>query len=83
MANGHMKRCSTSLIINANLNHNEISLHTHQNGYYYKDKKQALERMWRKGNPQTLLVGMQSGASTMENSMEIPQKINNTTTMKH
>ena len=28
--------------------------------------------MWRKGNPLTLLVGMQSDTATMENSMEIP-----------
>ena len=30
--------------------------------------------MWRKGDPQTLLVGMQIGAATVQN-MEIPQKI--------
>ena len=30
-----------------------------------------LERVWRKGNPLTLLVGMQTGTATMENSMEI------------
>ena len=33
-----------------------------------------LERVWRKGNPLTLLVGMQSSPDTMENSVEIPQK---------
>ena len=33
-----------------------------------------LERMWRKGNPSTLFVGMQTGAATEENSMEFPQK---------
>ena len=27
-----------------------------------------LERMWRKGNPPTLFVGMQISAATMENS---------------
>ena len=32
-----------------------------------------LARMWRKGNPLTLLVGMQIGAATLENSMEVPQ----------
>ena len=31
--------------------------------------------MWRKGNPCALLVGMQTGAATRENSMEFPQKI--------
>ena len=31
--------------------------------------------MWRKGNTFTLLLGMQTGAATVESSMEIPQKI--------
>ena len=31
--------------------------------------------MWRKGNPGELLVGMQTGAATVENSMELPQKV--------
>ena len=47
MANKHMKRCSTS--------------HTGQNGHHQKVYK--LERVWRKGNPLTLLVGMQTGAA--------------------
>ena len=33
--------------------------------------------MWRKGNPFALLVGMQTGAATVESSMEIPQNIKN------
>ena len=33
--------------------------------------------MQRKGNPSTLLVGMQTGAATVENSMEFPQKTKN------
>ena len=37
------------------------------------------ERMWRKGNPGVLLVGMQTGAATTENSMEFPQKTKNGT----
>ena len=37
--------------------------------------------MWRKGNPSALLVGMEIGAATMENSMEVPQKTKNRTTM--
>ena len=36
-----------------------------------------LVRMQRKGNPPTLLVGMQAGAATLENSMEAPQKVEN------
>ena len=36
-----------------------------------------LERVWRKGNPLTLLVGMQTSTATMENSVEIPLKTKN------
>ena len=36
-----------------------------------------LVRMWRKGNPFSMLVGMQIGAATVVSSMEIPQKIKN------
>ena len=38
--------------------------------------------MKRKGNPSTLLVGMQTGAATRENSMEFPQKNKNGTTFR-
>ena len=31
--------------------------------------------MQRKGNPPTLLAGMQTGTATLENSMEVPQKL--------
>ena len=34
-----------------------------------------LERVWRKGNPLTLLVGMQTSTATMENSVEILKKL--------
>ena len=34
-----------------------------------------LERVWRKGNPLILLVGMQTSTATMENSVEILKKL--------
>ena len=33
-----------------------------------------LERMRRKGYPSALLVGMQTGEATIENSVDFPQK---------
>ena len=38
------------------------------------------ERMWRNGNPLVLLVGMQTGAAALENSVEVSQKIKNRST---
>ena len=40
-----------------------------------KSTNNVLERMCRKGNPSALLVGTQTGAATVENSMEFPRKI--------
>jgi hypothetical protein len=35
--------------------------------------------MWRKWNPYTLLVEMEISTTTVENGMELPQKIKNGT----
>ena len=40
-----------------------------------------LVRMWEKGNPCTLMMGLQIAAAIMENSMEFPQKTKNRTTI--
>ena len=40
-----------------------------------------LERVWRKGNPFTLLVGIQTSTATMENSVEILLKTGNRTAL--
>ena len=44
-------------------------------------KQQMLARLWRKGNPLTLLVGMQTSAAPLENSMVFPQKVKNRATL--
>ena len=40
-----------------------------------------LERMWRNGKLLALLVGMQIGAAALEDSVEVPQKIKNRSTL--
>ena len=65
----------------ANSNHNEVPSHTSQSGQHKQINKQMLKRMRRKGNPSVLLVGMQTGEATVENSMEFPQKTKNGTAL--
>ena len=63
-----------------NQNHNEIPLHTSENSHHKEiNKQRVLERMLRKRNPRALLVGMQTGAATVENIMELPLKTKNGT----
>ena len=59
-------------------NHNEILLYNGLNDHDIQiNKQQVLARLWRKGNPSTLLVGIQTGAATVRHSMEFPQKAKN------
>ena len=67
---------------NTNQCYNKIAPHTYQNGQNQEHKKQqVLAKIRRKGNPLALLVGMQTGAATLENSMEFPQKVKNRATL--
>ena len=68
----------TNYLRDANQNDNEVPFHICQNDYHQQiNKQQVLTRMRRKKNPHALLVGMQTGAATVENSMEFPQNIKN------
>ena len=75
----HMKRSLALLVIGEmQIKTTMIPLHTDENGQHKQiNKQQVLERLWRKGNPTALLVGMQAGTATMANSMEFPQKTKN------
>ena len=57
-----------------------MPLHTGESGRHKQiNKQQVLERMWRKGNPRSLLLVMKTVVATLENSMEFPQKTKNGT----
>ena len=62
---------------NSNQNQIEIPPHTSKYGKNYQDREQQMLWIWRKGNPLTLLVGMQTGTATLENSIEFLQKVKN------
>ena len=75
MANRHMKRYSIMLIIRERQVKTRMRCHlTPVRTTIIKEvyKQEMLEKVWRKGNPPTLLVGTYIGAATRKNSIEVP-----------
>ena len=59
----------------------EIPPHTNQNCLDQKLRsQQMMDKMWRKQNTPSLLVGLQAGTTTLEISLLVPQKIGHNTT---
>ena len=65
---------------NTNQNYNEIPLTPIRMAKISNKKEQVMSGIWRIGDPHALLVGMQTGAATVEKSMEAPQKCKDGTT---
>lgn len=74
MANRHKKMLSiTHHLGNASLN--PMRCHSHQPEWppSKRQKEQVLARMWRQGNPRTLMMGWQVDVATMESRMKVSQ----------
>ena len=75
-----MKRCSASLAIREMQIKTTVRCHFTLVRMAIINKSTSVgEDVEKKGNPSALLVGMQTGEATVENSAEFPQKTENGT----
>ena len=75
MANKHMKRCSTLLIIRETQIKTTMRYHlmpVRMAAIKKSTNNKMMERVWKKGSPPILLLGMQTTIATVQNSVEIP-----------
>ena len=78
MANRHMKRCSMPLIIREMQVKPQWGISSHwSEGFSSINQQTMLVRMWKKGNGTLLHCWWECSAATVENSLEVPQKIKN------